>query len=146
MPLMPLPNELAVMVARPNLAVVATVRADGSPHTAATWYDWEDGRVLLNLDESRARLRHIRGDPRVSLTVLDSSSWYRQVTSLGRIVSISRDAALRDIDRLSIRYTGEPFSERAHPRVSAWMQPQTWSSWPLPDRVSAASDAALLDS
>ena len=46
-------------------------RPDGSPHTAATWYEWEDGRVLLNMARHRRRLEYMRIEPRaVSLTVL----------------------------------------------------------------------------
>src|SRR6266480_826061 len=63
MPRLPLPPELDEVVARANPAVVATVRPDGAPHTAATWYDWETGRVLLNMDETRARLWHTRPPP-----------------------------------------------------------------------------------
>ena len=43
MPRMPVPPEVSEFLARPNPAIVATLRPDGSPHTAATWYDWEDG-------------------------------------------------------------------------------------------------------
>ena len=132
MPPVPLPPELVELVERPNPAVIATVRPDGSPHTAATWYDWEDGRVLLNMDESRARLRHMRANPNVALTVFDGADWYAHVTLLGRIVSIEPDPELRDIDRLSIRYGDGPFGTRDKKRVSAWLQPERWSSWPLP--------------
>jgi hypothetical protein len=48
---------------------MATVAADGRPVTVATWYlVEEDGTVLLGLDATRARLKHLRDDPRVSLT------------------------------------------------------------------------------
>jgi PPOX class probable F420-dependent enzyme len=134
MPSVPLPPELEELLARPNPAVIATVRADGTPHTAATWYDWEDGRVLLNMDESRARLRHMRANPSVALTVFDGADWYAHVTLLGRIVSIEPDGDLRDIDRLATRYGDGPFGTRDKARVSAWMQPEQWSSWPLPTR------------
>src|SRR5213078_3176875 len=70
MPPVPVPPEVDAFLARPNPAVVATVSPSGAPHTAATWYDWEDGRVLLNMDESRLRLRYLRQNPAVSLTVL----------------------------------------------------------------------------
>ncbi len=132
MPRVPVPSELASFLARPNPAVVGTVAPDGSPHTAATWYDWEEGRVLLNMDESRLRLRYMRANPAVALTVLAEDSWYRQVSLLGRIVSIEEDPELAGIDRLSIRYLGTPFHDRAGRRVTAWMEPDRWSSWPLP--------------
>jgi hypothetical protein len=57
-PTVPLPDAVAGLLARPNPAVMATLRADGQPVTAATWYLLEDdGRVLLGLDAVRARLR-----------------------------------------------------------------------------------------
>jgi PPOX class probable F420-dependent enzyme len=132
MPLMPLPTELDELVAQPNPAVVGTVRRDASPHTAATWYDWEGGRILLNMDESRARLGHMRENPRVSITILVDGDAADHVTLFGRIESIEPDDGLRDIDRLALRYTGKPFATRGRGRVSAWMRPERWSSWPLP--------------
>ena len=85
MPRVPVPPEIDEFLARPNPAVVATVSPRGAPHTAATWYDWEDGRVLLNMDESRLRLRYMRQNPAVALTVLGEDDWYGQVTLLGRL-------------------------------------------------------------
>ena len=132
MPPVPVPPEVDAFLAEPNPAVVATVSPTGAPHTAATWYDWEDGRAFLNMDEDRLRLRYLRENPAVALTVLEAGDWYHQVTLLGRIVSIEDDPDLAGIDRLAIRYGGQPFRKRDARRVSAWMQPERWSSWPLP--------------
>src|SRR5580765_3148105 len=137
MPQRPVPADVDEFLRRPNAAVIASLRSDGSPHTVATWYDWDDGRALLNMDESRLRLRFMRHDPRVALTVLDEESWYRHVSLFGRIVSLDEDADLRDIDRLARRYTGNPFRTRGHRRFSAWMQVDAWHGWsgsrPWPD-------------
>jgi PPOX class probable F420-dependent enzyme len=124
------PPELDELLRRPNPAVVATLRPDGSPHTVATWYLWDGERVLLNMDESRARLGFMRRDPRVSLTVLDAESWYRQVTLLGRVAELVDDDGLADIDRLSRHYGGEPFRDRESRRVSAWVEVGSWHLWP----------------
>jgi len=125
-----LPPEIDKLLRRPNPAVVATLRPDGSPHTVATWYLWDGERVLLNMDESRARLGFIQRDPRVSLTVLDAESWYRQVTLLGRVVELVDDDELTDIDRLSRHYGGEPLRDRESRRVSAWVEVESWHLWP----------------
>jgi PPOX class probable F420-dependent enzyme len=125
----PVPSAVDEFLRRPNPAVVATVRPDGSPHTAATWYDWEDGLVLLNMDRTRLRLRHMQRNPRASLTVLDAERWYRQVTLLGRIVRIADDPDLRDADRLARRYTGTPYRRRDRDSVSAWLEPERWYGW-----------------
>jgi PPOX class probable F420-dependent enzyme len=125
------PEDVDRFLREPNPAVVATLRPDGSPHTAATWYDWEDGRALLNMDESRLRLGHLRRDPRVALTALGEGSWYRHVSLLGRIVSLEADEDLADIDRLAVRYTGKPYRVRDSPRWSAWVEPERWHAWGL---------------
>ena len=84
MPPPPIPPEIEEFLRKPNPAVVATIRPDGSPHSVATWYDLVDGLILLNMAATRARLGHIRRDPRVSLTVLDVDDWYTHVTLHGR--------------------------------------------------------------
>ena len=129
MPTPPLPADTIAMLARPNPAVMATLRSDGSPVTAATWYLWDDGRVLLNLDATRVRLEHLRRDPRVSLTVLAGDDWYSHVTLLGRVVDLQPDPDLTDIDRLSRHYTGHEYADRAGARWSGWMEIERWTGW-----------------
>ncbi len=129
MPRVPVPEVVDALLARPNPAVIGTLRPDGSPHTVATWYDWEEGLVLVNMDRSRLRLKFLQRNPQFSLTVLDAESWYRHVSLLGHVVSIADDTDLVDIDRLSLRYTRRPFRRRDAKRVSAWLQPERWHGW-----------------
>ena len=131
MPRVPVPADVDEFLRLPNPAVVATVRPDGSPHTVPTWYDWQDGRVLLNMEDTRLRLKYLRRDPRAALTVLGDGEdvWYRHVSQLGKVVSIADDETLEDIDRLALRYTGRPFRKRDMPRVSAWLEPERWHGW-----------------
>jgi PPOX class probable F420-dependent enzyme len=130
-PRVPVPADVDAFLRLPNPAVVGTLRPDGSPHTVPTWYDWEDGRVLLNMEDTRLRLRYLRRDPRAALTVLGGGEdgWYRHVSLLGTVVSIADDESLEDIDRLALRYTGRPFRTRDRPRVSAWLEPERWHGW-----------------
>jgi PPOX class probable F420-dependent enzyme len=128
MPKPPLPAELEEFLEQPNPSVIASLRPDGSPHTTATWYLWENGRVLVNMDEGRKRLSYIRDDPRVSITVLGQDDWYHHVTLRGRVVELDEDA-LADIDRISRHYTGQPYGDRERGRVSAWIEVDSWHSW-----------------
>ena len=129
MPPPPLPPEIEEFLRKPNPAVVATVRPDGSPHSVATWYDLVDGLILLNLAATRARLEHMRHDRRVSLTVLDVDDWYTHVTLTGVIEWLEDDPELADIDRLALRYQGNRFRNREAARVSAWMRCEHWYRW-----------------
>jgi PPOX class probable F420-dependent enzyme len=130
MPKPPLPRELAEFLARPQPAVIATLQHDGTPHTAATWYLWEeDGRVLVNMASTRKRLDHLRRDPRVSLTAMGADDWYRHVTLRGRITNIEDDPDLSGIDRLSRHYLGQPYSARDQKRINGWIEVEQWHAW-----------------
>ena len=129
MPRVPVPTAVSEFLARPNPAVIATLRGDGAPHTVPTWYDWDGERILVNMDETRLRLRFLRQEPRVALTVLDADSWYRHVSIIGRVATLEDDPDLTDIDRLAQRYTGKPFGNRSGRRVSAWIEPERWHTW-----------------
>ena len=96
--------------------------------SVATWYDWQDGLILVNMNERRSRLRWMRSNPKVSVTVL-GEDWYRHVSLFGTVVRIVDDDDLSDIDRLCRRYTGRPFASRATRRVSAWIEPAGWHGW-----------------
>jgi PPOX class probable F420-dependent enzyme len=128
MPKPPVTHQIAEFLSQPNPAVIGTVRPDGAPNTVATWYLWDDGRALVNMDEGRRRLEHLRRDPRVSLTVLDGEQWYRHVTLHGR-ATLQDDPDLTDIDRLARHYMGNPYSQRDRRRVSAWIEVESWHAW-----------------
>jgi PPOX class probable F420-dependent enzyme len=104
------------------------VTPDGAPNTVATWYVWDDGRVLVNMDEGRKRLEYLRQNPRVSLTVLDGGKWYRHITLHGRITLVD-DSDLTDIDRISRHYTGRQYAHRDRGRVSGWLEVENWHAW-----------------
>jgi PPOX class probable F420-dependent enzyme len=130
----PLPDDVRELLAKPNPAVITTLRPDGAPVSVATWYLLEEDRsrgdrILVNMDEGRKRLAYLRRDPRVSLTVLDESSWYTHVSLRGRVVEIADDPDLSDIDRLSTHYNGSPYPTRDRGRVSAWIEVDTWHGW-----------------
>ncbi|GAA4843695.1 PPOX class F420-dependent oxidoreductase [Saccharopolyspora rosea] len=129
MPKPPLPEKVSDLLAKPNPSVITTVRQDGQPVSVATWYLWENGRVLVNMDEGRKRLDYLRADPRVTLTVLDADNWYTHVSLQGRVVELQDDPDLTDIDRLARHYTGEQYPVRDRRRVSAWIEVSRWHGW-----------------
>ena len=125
----PLPDAAVTVLAKANPAVITTLRSDGQPVSTATWYLWDHSRVLVNMDEGRKRLAHIRRDPRVSLTVLDEGNWYTHLSLIGRVADITADEDLADIDRLAQRYLGKPYPQRDRRRVSAWIEIDRWHGW-----------------
>ncbi|MCW2498946.1 MAG: class F420-dependent enzyme [Frankiales bacterium] len=125
-----LPADVREFLSHPNPAVIATVRPDGQPVSVATWYLLEDDdRILVNMDEGRRRLDHLRQEPRVSLTALDRDDWYTHLSVQGRVVEMREDEGLVDIDRLSTHYTGKPYPVRDRGRVSAWIVIDRYHGW-----------------
>ncbi|MGW2768386.1 PPOX class F420-dependent oxidoreductase [Streptomyces sp. NPDC001275] len=126
----PLTPDAIAMIKKANPAVITTLRPDGQPVSTATWYLWEDdGRVLVNMDEGRKRLEHLRNDPRVTLTALDEANWYNHISLIGRVAEIRNDSDFAGIDRLSRQYLGTPYAQRDRPRVNSWIQIERWHGW-----------------
>lgn len=125
-----LPPHVDEFLKQPNAAVIASIRPDGFPMTVATWYDWDDGRILVNMDAKRRRLDWMRRNSKVAMTMFDRD-WYRHVSLYGEVVTLEDDSDLSDIDRLARRYTGRPFRARDAHRVSAWIEPRGWHVWEL---------------
>jgi PPOX class probable F420-dependent enzyme len=124
------PPEVLSFLRRPNPAVIATLRADGAPHTAPTWYLVEDdGTILLSAAAGRVRLAHLARDPRASLSVVGGAGWERHVTVTGQIVRTAADPAVADMDRIARHYTGRPHPRRDVPRVSIWLAVEAWHGW-----------------
>jgi hypothetical protein len=130
-----LPNELTEFLAKPRIAVLATAGRNGAPATTACWYDLEDGKVLITMYANARRLKAIIDDPRVAMTIVGDDP-YQHVSLAGRVEKRWADPELRVMDRLSMRYTGEPWQERK-PCVSALIETDRWHTYGL---LSEASD------
>jgi PPOX class probable F420-dependent enzyme len=125
----PLTDDAKKMLSQPNPAVISSVRSDGHPVSAATWYLLRGDQLLVNMDVGRKRLNHLRKDPRVSLTVLDAADWYTHVTVIGHVTAIYDDEGLADIDALSQHYQGQQYPARDRPRVSALIDVDRVHGW-----------------
>ena len=129
MPKLPFPDDVRALLAKPSPAVVSTLRSDGQPISVATWYVLEGDRVLVNMDATRVRVKHLKRDPRLTLTVLDEASWYTHVSLVGRVEEMYDDEGLVDINRISNHYTDRDYPDQQSPRISAWMSIDTWHGW-----------------
>jgi nitroimidazol reductase NimA-like FMN-containing flavoprotein (pyridoxamine 5'-phosphate oxidase superfamily) len=124
-----LPADAIEFLRRPQHAVIGWSGRNGRPYTVATWYDWDDGQILINMDAGRKRRAWLQVGAPVSLTVLEAENWYRHLSLYGEIARTCDDAELADIDRLAQRYTSGAYRNRAAPRVSAWIEIDSWHGW-----------------
>lgn len=82
---------------------VTTLREDGSPHSTVVWIDEVDGEVWFNTARGRAKDKHLRADPRVSVMMLDPQNQYKWVAVSGT-ASLQEEEADAHIDKLAKKY------------------------------------------
>lgn len=127
---MTLDSRLVAFLQEPHVAVLATRFPSGRLQATPVWYLYEDGRFLVNTRRDRVKLRNMQRDPRVALVVLDDDP-YRYVHVQGQVVEFDPAGGAHDIDRLSLRYLGRPWTyppgDAPELRVSVFI---------APDRVS----------
>ena len=89
-----------------NYAVLATINPDGSPQTSVMWVGRDGHDLLFSTVEGRVKHRNMRRDPRVSVTVIDSSDPENYAELRGR-VSMTPDVGRALDTRLSWKYDGQ---------------------------------------
>jgi PPOX class probable F420-dependent enzyme len=118
----------AKLLTDPNIAVVATIRPDGTPQVTPTWVDWDGEHVLVNTAEGRAKADNLHRDPRVSVFVLDPGNPYNWVSITGP-VELTNEGAEEHINKLSHKYNGTDYPNPKEPqRVLAKVTPEKVNS------------------
>lgn len=108
-----LPEEVRELLEGANYAHLAKLMLDGSPPSVAVWATLEDGRVAFFTQSASRKARNVEHDPRVALSITDHDNPYRSARVRGRVVETrTGEAALEVMDRMAMRYTGEPFPMR----------------------------------
>ena len=114
-------------LSNPFVGVVTTLRADGSPHSTVVWVDESDSDTIeFNTAVGRAKERHLRENPKVSLMIVDPQNPLRWVAVEGR-AQLTDEGAEEQIDRLAKKYLGEdkyPWRNPAEERVRVRIRPE----------------------
>ncbi|MGI8336090.1 PPOX class F420-dependent oxidoreductase [Actinomadura scrupuli] len=121
-----LTEEVKALFEQPFHAWVTTVRPDGSLHSTVVWVDVDGNEILFNTAIGRAKERHLRHDPRVSISVLDPANPYR-LASVSGTARLDTEGADEVIDRLAGKYLGVdeyPGRTAAEQRVNVRVEPQ----------------------
>jgi PPOX class probable F420-dependent enzyme len=98
-------EDLGNLLQQPLVAVVATLRKDGSVLLSPVCHEWRDGGFNLWIIED-VKTRHLRRDPRATIVVAESEEPYRGVEVRGVAQLIDHDVF--DIAaRIMARYLGK---------------------------------------
>ncbi|BAC73973.1 hypothetical protein SAVERM_6262 [Streptomyces avermitilis MA-4680 = NBRC 14893] len=95
-----------------NFAGVATLGPDGAPQNSVVWIKREGDTVLFSSTAGRQKVRNLRRDPRISLSVFDLANPYTSVEIRGT-AEILPDENKRLPYELSHKYLGiDPPAEK----------------------------------
>ncbi len=88
---------------------IATTMADGSPQVTPVWFDADDEHIIINTAVGRIKDRNLQARPKVALAIVDPADPYRYIQVRGQVVERITDGADKQMDTLSIKYTGKPW-------------------------------------
>jgi PPOX class probable F420-dependent enzyme len=91
------------------VATVATINADGSPHLTLAWVGVEDGEIVLGTLDDQRKLRNLRRDPRIALTIKSDriNAWgLREYLVLEGTARITEGGAAALLQHLARTYIG----------------------------------------
>ena len=99
--------ELRQLLQKRVYCLFATIMPDGSPHVTQTWVDTDGTYILINTVESHQKVRNVRGDPRVMISIVDPAHWERTTSIRGRVVEITKEGADLHFKQLIQRNLGQ---------------------------------------
>ncbi|RMG34065.1 MAG: PPOX class F420-dependent oxidoreductase [Methanobacteriota archaeon] len=108
---MSIPEDYLDLMEGSHVGFLATVNTKCQPQVTPIWieYDHETGYVVFNTAEGRLKVKNIRSNPMVALSVPDSDNPYRYISLQGKVVSIDDDQekAKAHINKLAHKYWGD---------------------------------------
>jgi PPOX class probable F420-dependent enzyme len=98
-------EDMGGLLDQPLLAVLATLRADGSVLLSPIWYEWRDGGFNLWVEAENVKARHLRRDPRATIVVAESEPPLRGVEVRGAARFVA-EGVTETAHRIAARYVG----------------------------------------
>lgn len=98
-------QEIAELFAEFSVAHLCTVRPDGRPHVAPVSYMVEGDKAYVATPEGTVKLRNVRKNPKVSLSIATEPSPARYVVLEGN-ATVTTDSAARVLENVSVRNYG----------------------------------------
>ncbi len=63
------PQEIEDFLSEGNIARIATVKPDNSPHVTPVWYLWENNQLWMTIPKDSVKARNIRQNNKVAVTI-----------------------------------------------------------------------------
>lgn len=119
-----LPPAVKALIEGPNYAHLASILADGSPHSVPLWVGLEGDRIAFLTGPNSRKAHNVARDPRVAISVIDRDQPFTMAAIRGRVTErLEGEQAWEIADRISAVYTGGPYP-RGEQRLVFLVEPQ----------------------
>jgi PPOX class probable F420-dependent enzyme len=122
-------EDISKLFSGRNLVFIATLSKDNSPHVTPVWADMDEKEelVLINSFEGSAKVRNVRRDPRVALSIVETHNTYKMVSMKGKVVDVTMNDADNHLHKLAKKYLGIGkyyYRKPSHKRVIIKVKPE----------------------
>jgi PPOX class probable F420-dependent enzyme len=130
-------GDLGDLLDQPLIAVLATLRTDGTVLLSPVWHEWRDGGFNVWAEAENLKTRHLRRDPRATILVAESGPPFRGIEIRGKARFIDDDVTETAV-RIAARYIGPEeaaaYVEASHgPDVIVRIEPGNVRTWDFAD-------------
>jgi PPOX class probable F420-dependent enzyme len=115
------------LLREPAFCQLATLMPDGSPQITQVWVETDGEHILINTIEGSQKEKNVHRDPRVAVNVVDPTNAWRIAMVRGRVVEVTTEGAVGQINRLAKKYLkGEtdPFHRLDRVRTTIKIAPE----------------------
>ncbi len=126
-----IPEGFEDLFEKKSFAHLATLNADGSPQNTPVWLEFDGTHILINSSKGRKKDRYMRREARVALSIQDPDNAYRYLEIRGRVVDITEEGGIDQINKLAKKYLGEdkyPWLQPGEERVTYKIAPDHCTS------------------
>ena len=99
-------EDLGTFLDEPRVAVLATLRVDGTVLLSPVYHEWREGAFNVVVEAQNVKTRHLRRDPRATILVAESEPPLRGVEVRGSAQFID-DGVTEAARRIVARYGDE---------------------------------------
>jgi PPOX class probable F420-dependent enzyme len=121
-----IPDSHLDLLTSTTVANVATIGPDGAPQVNPVWFEWDGTNLRFGQVTTRQKLRNLRRDPRIAVSIFDPANPTRYLEIRG-IARLEHDPEAELTHRLAKKYLGLdhfPYLQPGEERVQVIVEPR----------------------
>lgn len=100
-----IPQDREDILGKRSIAHVATIGPSGEPQSNPVWIDWDGQYVKFSQTTTRQKVRNLRREPRIALSVHDPDEPHCYLEVRGKVVRVENDEGYAFINKMAQKYT-----------------------------------------